>query len=184
MTQNESIERALLGGGCFWCLEAVFAALQGVHRVQSGYAGGAGAAPRYEEVCRGTTGHAEVVQIEFDPQVIGYRDLLEIFFAIHDPTTPNRQGHDVGTQYRSVIFYDSPAQQAAAQQLIAELTAQRVFSAPIVTELAASAPFWPAEPEHQEYYRRNPRQSYCQVVIAPKLADFRRRFAARLRTAD
>ncbi|HEY8450335.1 MAG TPA: peptide-methionine (S)-S-oxide reductase MsrA [Bacillota bacterium] len=179
--QRPQRETATLGGGCFWCLEAVFRRLRGVDAVQSGYAGGHVPNPTYEQVCTGTTGHAEVVQITFDPHVISYRELLEVFFAIHDPTTPNRQGADVGPQYRSVIFYHSPEQKQIAEEVIADLERQRVWDAPIVTEIAPYTAFYPAEDYHRDYYERNPWQPYCQVVIAPKVAKFRKQFAAKLR---
>lgn len=172
---------ATLGGGCFWCLEAVFLDIRGMNRVESGYAGGAGPNPTYEQVCTGTTGHAEVVQVEFDPQVITFRDLLEIFFEIHDPTTLNRQGADVGTQYRSAIFYHTPEQRAAAEKVIAELNAAGLWPAPIVTEVAPFTAFYPAETYHQEYYRRNPTQPYCRAIIAPKVDKFRKRYPTRLK---
>lgn len=172
---------ATLAGGCFWCLEAVFEEIEGVEEVRSGYTGGHVSEPTYEEVSRGTTGHAEAVQIVFDPEVVSYRDLLEIFFAIHDPTTPNRQGADVGPQYRSAIFTHSQEQREEAEAMIAELERERVFDAPIVTEIAPFTTFWPAEDYHREYYRRNPRQAYCQFVIAPKLAKARERFRDRLK---
>ncbi|HXH05916.1 MAG TPA: peptide-methionine (S)-S-oxide reductase MsrA [Vicinamibacterales bacterium] len=174
------LETATLAGGCFWCLEAAFEQLRGVVRVQSGYTGGHVPNPTYQQVCTGTTGHAEAVQITFDPRVISYRELLEIFFAIHDPTTLNRQGPDVGTQYRSAIFYHSPEQRAAAEAVIRDLEARKVFDDPIVTEVVQLTAFYPAEEYHREYYRRHPDQPYCQVVIAPKLAKLRRKFAARL----
>jgi peptide-methionine (S)-S-oxide reductase len=175
-------EVATLGGGCFWCLEAVYDQLTGVTDVVSGYMGGHVANPTYRAVCNGTTGHAEVVQITFDPEQISFREILEVFFTIHDPTTLNRQGADVGTQYRSVIFTHSDAQQATAQQLIAELTAERVWPNPIVTEVTPASVFYPAEDYHQEYFARNGGQPYCQVVVAPKVAKFRKQFAARLRS--
>lgn len=175
------LETATLAGGCFWCLEAVFLRVAGVESVVSGYTGGHAPQPSYEQVCSGATGHAEAVQVRFDPGVLGYRELLEIFFAVHDPTTLNRQGADVGTQYRSAIFYHSPAQQAAAEALIRELDAERAWPSPIVTQLVPLAEFYPAEAYHQRYYERNPRQAYCQVVVAPKLAKLRQRFAERLR---
>jgi peptide-methionine (S)-S-oxide reductase len=175
------METATLGGGCFWCLEAVFERLEGVRSVVSGYAGGHLIDPSYGAVCAGGTGHAEVVRVEFDPAVIGYRDLLEVFFAIHDPTTPDRQGHDVGPQYRSIILYENDGQRATAEAVVAELTALGTFEAFIVTEVAPLDVFYPAEPEHQEYYRRNPNQPYCQVVVAPKVAKLRAKFAHRLR---
>jgi peptide-methionine (S)-S-oxide reductase len=179
-TQTSTQETATLAGGCFWCLEAVFEQLRGVSRVQSGYTGGTVPNPTYQQVCTGTTGHAEAVQITFDPREISYRELLDVFFAIHDPTTPNRQGPDVGTQYRSAIFYHSPEQRATAEEVIRELEAARVFDAPIVTEVVALTTFYPAEEYHREYFRRHPDQPYCQVVIAPKVAKFRQKFAARL----
>ncbi len=178
MEQNEEI--ATLAGGCFWCLEAVFADLRGVSRVVSGYAGGHVENPTYRAVCDGTTGHAEVVQITFDPRVASYRELLEVFFTIHDPTTLNRQGGDVGTQYRSAIFYHSPEQRETAAQVIAELDAARVWDAPIVTEVVPLDVFYPAEDYHQEYYRNNASQPYCRAVIAPKVAKFRQKYLAQL----
>ncbi len=174
-------EVATLGGGCFWCLEAVFLDLQGVTRAESGYAGGSVPTPTYEQVCTGRTGHAEVVQVEFDPQVLPFRDLLEIFFEIHDPTTLNRQGADVGTQYRSAIFYHSPEQKALAEKVIAALNAAGVWPAPIVTEVTPCTAFYPSERYHQEYYRRNANQPYCRVVIAPKMEKFRKQYPARLK---
>jgi peptide-methionine (S)-S-oxide reductase len=172
---------ATLGGGCFWCLEAVFEQLQGVEKVESGYSGGAVPNPSYRQVCTGRTGHAEVVQLEFDPAVISFRELLEVFFTIHDPTTLNQQGADVGSQYRSVVFYHSEEQKAIAEQTIQELNAAEIWDAPIVTEVAPFAAFYRAEDHHQEYFRRNPLQSYCQVVIAPKVAQFRQRYLAKLK---
>jgi peptide-methionine (S)-S-oxide reductase len=174
-------EVATLGGGCFWCLEAVVEQLRGVHRVQSGYAGGTVPEPSYEQVCTGTTGHAEVVQVTFDPTVLSYRDLLDVFFATHDPTTRNRQGADVGTQYRSAIFYHTPEQQQAAEARIAELIAAQIWDAPIVTEVVPLRAFYPAEDYHQGYFRDNPGQGYCQAVVAPKVAKFRKQFAGKLR---
>jgi len=173
-------ETATLGGGCFWCLEAVFQLVQGVTGVKSGYAGGRRPNPTYEQVCTGTTGHAEVVQVTFDPAVITYREILEIFFAIHDPTTPDRQGADVGTQYRSAIYTHSAEQEATARAVIADLDAQDIFDAPIVTELAPLTAFYPAEAYHDDYYTRNPAQPYCRVVVGPKVAKFRSKFAHRL----
>lgn len=172
------MEQATLAGGCFWCLEAVYQELRGVERVQSGYAGGHVDDPSYRQVCSGTTGHAEVVQVAFDPDAVSYRDLLEVFFTIHDPTTKDRQGADVGSQYRSAIFWESEAQRATAQAIIAELASEGVYGAPIVTEVAELDRFWPAEPEHDDYYRNNPNQGYCQAVIAPKLRKFREKHAA------
>ena len=178
----EKRDVATLGGGCFWCLEAVFQDLRGVERVESGYAGGRVPNPSYEQVCTGTTGHAEVVQVAFDPEVLSFRDLLQIFFEIHDPTTLNRQGADVGTQYRSAIFYHSPEQKAAAEKVIAELNAAGVWPAPIVTEVVPLTAFYPAEKYHQEYYRRNPNQPYCRAVISPKVDKFRKHHLAKLKS--
>lgn len=178
------MEKATLGGGCFWCLEAVFERLEGVIAVRSGYAGGDVVNPTYEQVCGGGTSHAEVVELEFEPTVTSYREILEVFFTIHDPTTLNRQGADVGTQYRSVIFYHSPDQKVTAEKLIAEFEAAGYWSAPVVTEIAPVDVFYPAEDYHREYYRRNPGQPYCQVVIEPKLAKMRSKFAHKLRPAE
>ncbi len=175
-------EMAVLGGGCFWCLEAVFEQLAGVNRVTSGYAGGANPHPTYEAVCSGQTGHAEVVRIEFDPMVISYRQLLEVFFAIHDPTTMNRQGADVGTQYRSVVFCNSAEQLDEANALIVELRAE--FDAEIVTEVAGAPEFFPAEKYHQGYFRANPNQGYCAFVVSPKVAKARKHFRHLLKKAD
>ena len=175
-----SQELATLAGGCFWCLEAVFEQMQGVKKVVSGYAGGHQTDPTYEQVCSGSTGHAEVVQVCFDPAVVTYRDLLDVFFAIHDPTTLNRQGHDVGTQYRSAIFYHSPEQKQIAEQAIAELNTAGIWDRPIVTEVAPLTTFYPAEAYHQGYFRGHPEQGYCQVVVGPKVAKFRKRFADKL----
>lgn len=172
-------EFATLAGGCFWCLEAVFEELEGVSAVVSGYAGGHLPDPDYRQVCSGDTGHAEVVRLTFDPARIGYREILEIFFAIHDPTTPNRQGNDVGTQYRSAVYFHSPQQQATAQALLGEFAAESVFGAPVVTELAPAGIFYPAEAYHRHYYRNNAQQPYCQFVVAPKLAKFRKLFPAK-----
>ncbi len=174
-------ETATLAGGCFWCLEAVFDELQGVEDVVSGYSGGDIPNPTYYEVCSGLTGHAEVVQIIFDPQVISFRELLEVFFTIHDPTQLNQQGADVGPQYRSAIFYHTPEQKAIAEQVIAELNAADIWDAPIVTEVTPFSAFYPAEDYHQEYYWQNPEQAYCQVVIAPKVAKFRKTFLQKLK---
>ncbi len=176
-----NIEQALLGGGCFWCLEAVFEQLRGVQAVESGYAGGMVPNPSYKAVCTGTTGHAEVVRITFDPTVISYRELLEVFFAVHDPTTLNRQGNDVGTQYRSVVFYYTTEQKDTTQAVIAELTAEKVYPKPIVTEVVLAAEFFKAEDYHQGYYRANPDQGYCQLVVNPKVAKARQVFAAKLK---
>jgi peptide-methionine (S)-S-oxide reductase len=177
MTDNR-LEVATLGGGCFWCLEAVFQEVPGVERIVSGYAGGQAADPTYRAVCSGTTGHAEVVQVHFDPERLPYRRLLEIFFAIHDPTTLNRQGADTGTQYRSVILTHSPEQAATAEELVRELTVEKLFDAPIVTEIEPLAAFYSAEDYHQNYYRDNPYQPYCRAVISPKLAKYRAKFLA------
>ncbi len=176
-----SLEQATLAGGCFWCLEAVFEQLEGVQKVVSGYAGGTIPDPSYEQVCTGRTGHAEVVQISFDPSVISYGDLLDIFFATHDPTTLNRQGADVGTQYRSAIFYHSSEQKETAERKIAEWNAARHWDKPIVTQVVPLEAFYPAEEYHQGYFRGNPTQGYCQMVIAPKVAKVRRKFAERLK---
>ncbi len=178
---SEKTGTATLAGGCFWCLEAVFDQIEGVRSVKSGYAGGRTGEPTYREVCTGTTGHAEAVQVTFDPAVIGFRELLEIFFSIHDPTTLNRQGADVGTQYRSAIFTHSDEQARVAREVISELDAGGPWDAPIVTEIAPLDVFWPAEAYHDEYFRNNPAQPYCQIVIEPKVAKFRQRFAHRLR---
>ena len=178
---NGSTEVATLAGGCFWCLEAVFDELKGVADVVSGYAGGTVANPTYRQVCNGNTGHAEVVQVTFDPREVSFRELLEVFFTIHDPTTLNRQGADVGTQYRSAVFYHSPEQQATAKQVIAELDAERIWNGPIVTEVAPIDTFYPAEDYHQEYFTNNPGQPYCQVVVAPKVAKFRKHYLERLK---
>lgn len=174
-------EVATLGGGCFWCLEAVFEQLRGVAKVESGYSGGATANPTYREVCNGNTGHAEVVQVTFDAATTTFREILEVFFAIHDPTTLNRQGADVGTQYRSVIFYHTPEQQSVAEQVIAELDAAKIWDRPIVTQVVPAAEFYRAEDYHQGYYRDNPGQGYCQATISPKVAKLRKNFAAKLR---
>jgi peptide-methionine (S)-S-oxide reductase len=181
MTQDANMEVATLGGGCFWCLEAVFDDLEGVLHVESGYAGGTIPNPTYRQVCTGMTGHAEVVQITFDPAVIVFRELLEVFFDIHDPTTLNRQGADVGTQYRSAIFYHSEAQKATAESLIAELGADHVWKSPIVTEVVPFEVFYKAEDYHQEYYQQNQQQPYCRAVIAPKLAKFEQHYVTRLK---
>jgi peptide-methionine (S)-S-oxide reductase len=175
------METATLAGGCFWCLEAVFLRLRGVHRVESGYAGGHVENPSYRAVCAGTTGHAEVVQVDFDPKELTYRELLEIFFAIHDPTTLNRQGADVGTQYRSAIYYHDRAQQTTAEDIIREFNAEKIWDAPIVTEVTPLDKFYPAEDYHREYYDRNPEQGYCQVVISPKVSKLRQKFAEKLK---
>ena len=181
--EGHKTETAILGGGCFWCIEAVLERLEGVAKVVSGYAGGRKPDPSYEQVCSGTTGHAEVVKVEFDPAVISYRDLLVVFFAMHDPTTLNRQGADIGTQYRSVIYYTSDEQRTVAEALIREFDGEGIWGAPIVTKVEAAPPFFPAELYHQQYYQRNPSAGYCQAVIAPKVAKLRQKFAHRLRPA-
>jgi len=181
MMQNTQTELATLGGGCFWCLEAVFVMLKGVKRVRSGYAGGHTENPTYREICSGTTGHAEVVQVEFDPSEISYRDLLEIFFTIHDPTTLNRQGADVGTQYRSVIYYHSPEQEATAREVIQQMTDDRIWPSSIVTQVEPLPKFYMAEDYHQDYYANNSYQPYCQVVIAPKVSKIRKAHLERLK---
>ena len=178
---NAGTEIATLGGGCFWCVEAVFERLQGVERVESGYTGGHVVDPTYRAVCAGTTGHAEVIQVEFLPHEISYREILEIFFTVHDPTTLNRQGADSGTQYRSAIFTHSDEQRRIAQELLDELDEQSIWPDPIVTEVTELEDYYPGEEYHQEYYRRNTSQPYCQVVIEPKLAKLRAKFADRLR---
>lgn len=175
---------AVLGGGCFWCLEAVFKDLDGVSGVLSGYAGGSTVSPSYEQVCTGRTGHAEVVRVSYDPSVLSYADLLRVFFTIHDPTTPNRQGADVGTQYRSVIFTGSDAEREAAQAVTAEIASAGIWDGPIVTEIAPLPTFHPAEAEHHDYFALHPGAGYCRVVIAPKVAKFRKQFADRLRRPD
>ena len=174
-------EVATLAGGCFWCLDAVYDLLKGVDGVTSGYAGGTTGNPTYEQVCSGMTGHAEVVQVRFDPSVIAFKDLLDVFFTIHDPTTLNRQGWDVGTQYRSAIFYHSPEQKAVAEQTIKELTDQKLWEDPIVTQIEPLAAFYPAEDYHQRYFENNPNQPYCQAVVAPKVAKARKHFIDRLK---
>jgi peptide-methionine (S)-S-oxide reductase len=178
---TDGLERATFAGGCFWCLEPIFADLEGVKEVVPGYAGGHVAHPTYEQVCTGTTGHAEAVHITFDPSRIAYRDLLTVFFAVHDPTTPNRQGADVGSQYRSVVFVHDPAQEQAARAAIAALERDPGWEGEaVVTEVAPFTAFYPAEPHHRRYFASNPDRGYCRVVIAPKVAKFRKRFADRL----
>jgi peptide-methionine (S)-S-oxide reductase len=177
-----SEEVATLAGGCFWCLEAVYDQMRGVRSVESGYTGGHTDRPTYEAVCSGSTGHAEAVKITFDPDVVNYQEILEVFFVIHDPTTPNRQGHDVGTQYRSAIFYHSPEQKRVAQEVIASFTRDHVYPTPIVTELVAAPAWHEAEPYHQEYFARNPFQGYCTAVVGPKVAKFRKLFTSKLKS--
>ena len=183
-SQPQDRETATLAGGCFWCLEAIYDELRGIEDVVSGYSGGSVPNPSYEMVCTGTTGHAEVVQITFDSKVISFKQILQVFFTIHDPTTLNRQGPDVGTQYRSAIFYHSPEQKATAEQLIAELEASKVWDHPIVTKVTPFERFYPAEAHHQEYFKRNPDQAYCRIVIAPKVAKFRKRYLDELKKAQ
>lgn len=180
MTQtNQNSAVATLAGGCFWCLEAVYDDMQGIQSVVSGYTGGQVDNPTYKQICTGTTGHAEVVQVRYDPAQLSFRDLLEVFFTIHDPTTLNRQGGDVGTQYRSAIFYHNEAQKETAESLIAELEAARVWDNPIVTEVTSLERFYPAEDYHQDYYENNAYQPYCQFVVRPKLEKFRQKFSER-----
>ncbi len=174
-------EIATVAGGCFWCLEAVYDQTKGVASVESGYMGGKNTDPTYEQVCSGRTGHAEVVRVTFDPAVISFRELLEMFFVIHDPTTLNRQGNDAGTQYRSAIFYHSPEQKKTAEEVIAAFTKDKVYANPIVTEVVPTGPFYVAEDYHQEYFARNPLQGYCTYVVGPKVAKFRKQFAAKLK---
>jgi peptide-methionine (S)-S-oxide reductase len=175
---SNQLDIATLGGGCFWCLEAVYQQLKGVHAVESGYTGGQVSDPTYEQVCTGTTGHAEVVRVSFDPDIVSYREILEIFFTIHDPTTLNRQGNDAGTQYRSVIYFHSPEQREIARHVIAEMA--NVWDAPLVTELSPAEIYYKAEEYHQNYFRQNPLQGYCAFVVAPKVAKFRQTFATKL----
>lgn len=181
MSNEQGTEQATLAGGCFWCVEAVFDELRGVERVESGYAGGGVQNPSYQQVCTGTTGHAEVVRVTYDPNVVSYRELLGVFFSTHDPTQLNRQGADVGTQYRSAVFYHTPEQREAAREVIAELEAQKVWDGTIVTTLEPLTEFYPAEDYHRDYYRRNPGQGYCRAVIEPKVAKFRKQFLDRLK---
>ena len=175
------METATLAAGCFWCVEAVFDDLVGVEDVVSGYSGGHSENPTYKEVCSETTGHAEVVQITFDPSQLSFKELLQVYFTVHDPTTLNRQGGDIGTSYRSAIFYHSDEQKRVAHEVINEITAEGVYDAPIVTEVTAFDKFWPAEDYHQEYFANNPTQPYCAAVVAPKVAKFRQKFTARLK---
>jgi peptide-methionine (S)-S-oxide reductase len=184
MTTTTGKEIATLAGGCFWCLEAVYDEVKGVQSVESGYMGGRKPDPTYEQVCSGTTGHAEVVQITFDPAVVSYKELLEVFFVIHDPTTLDRQGNDVGTQYRSAIFYHSPEQKQVAEQTMGELAAEKVYDTAIVTQLLPAERFYPAEGYHQEYFQRNQNQPYCQFVVAPKVSKFRRKFLDKVKRAQ
>jgi len=174
-------EVATVAGGCFWCLEAVYDQLQGVLSVESGYIGGQTDRPTYEAVCGGRTGHAEAVRITFDPNIVSYRELIEVLFVIHDPTTLNRQGHDVGTQYRSGIFYHSPEQKRIAEDLIATFNREKIYANPIVTEVVSAGTWFEAEPYHQEYFARNPFQGYCTAVVGPKVLKFRKQFSAKLK---
>jgi peptide-methionine (S)-S-oxide reductase len=176
-TETKTLEMATLAGGCFWCLEAVYLELKGVEKVVSGYTGGSVLNPTYKQVCGGNTGHAEVVQIAYDPSIVSYDELLKIFFTIHDPTTLNRQGYDVGTQYRSAIYYHNAEQKAIAQKVIAEITAAKIWDDPIVTEVTALPTFYPAEDYHQNYFENNPNQPYCRAVVAPKVVKFRKMFS-------
>jgi len=181
MSEEKAREQATLGGGCFWCLEAVYKDLRGVERVVSGYAGGRVAEPTYEQVCSGATGHAEVVQLTYDPAAVSFRELLEVFFTIHDPTTLNRQGADIGTQYRSAVYYHTPEQKEEAERVITEMTVNGVWPSPIVTEVAPLEVFYPAEDYHQDYFERNPYQGYCRMVVAPKVSKFRKQFLEKLK---
>jgi peptide-methionine (S)-S-oxide reductase len=183
MVNNKNLETATLGAGCFWCVEAVFDDLKGVDDVISGYSGGHTKNPTYREVCSETTGHAEVVQVKFDPNVISYADILRVFFTVHDPTTLNRQGNDIGTSYRSVIFYHSPEQKQTAEEIIKEITDEKLYDDPIVTEVVEATDFYSAEDYHQEYYANNPTQGYCMAVVAPKVGKFRQKFANRLKSS-
>lgn len=177
-------ETATLAAGCFWCVEAVFDDLKGVEDVVSGYSGGQTENPTYRQVCDGNTGHAEVAEIRFDPSVISFKDVLRVFFSVHDPTTLNRQGHDIGTQYRSAIFYHNDEQKRDAEEVIKEITDEGVYDDPIVTEVVKFEKFWPAEDYHQEYFANNPNQPYCQAVVSPKVRKFRQKFADRLKSAS
>ncbi len=183
MTQEKetTFEVATLGGGCFWCIDAIFEQVKGVIKTEVGYSGGHVPSPTYEQVCTGTTGHAEVVQISFNPQVITYREILEIFFAVHDPTTKNRQGSDVGPQYRSIILYHSEIQKKVAEEVIQKLNKANIWENPIVTEIVPFQEFYPAEKYHQKYFKKNPMQPYCQYVISPKLSKFRKKFTSKLK---
>jgi peptide-methionine (S)-S-oxide reductase len=181
MTESAAAEIATLAGGCFWCLEAIFKEVDGVEEVTSGYTGGTTINPTYQEVCTGATGHAEAVQLAFNPSKISYREILQVFFSVHDPTTPNRQGADVGTQYRSAIFYHDDRQRAAAEALIKELDETHLWKKPIVTQVVPLEGFYPAEDYHREYFSRHPEQPYCQVVISPKISKFRKQWTKRLR---
>jgi peptide-methionine (S)-S-oxide reductase len=179
--ENSNLETATLGAGCFWCVEAVFDDLQGVESVESGYSGGHTENPTYQQVCSETTGHAEVVQVKFNPEVISFKEVLQVFFAVHDPTTLNRQGNDIGTSYRSAIFYHSDEQRKVAEEVIKEVEAEEVYDGKIVTEVAPFDKFYIAEDYHQEYFANNPNQPYCAGVVAPKVAKFRKKFLSRLK---
>jgi peptide-methionine (S)-S-oxide reductase len=178
-----TLATATLAGGCFWCLEAVYAELAGVRSVESGYTGGHVEAPSYQQVCTGTTGHAEAVRLRYDPAVLDFRDLLQVFFSIHDPTTRDRQGNDVGPQYRSAIFYHDDEQRAQAEAVMREIADAKLYDAPLVTELEPAGPYYPAEPYHRNFFAQNPDQAYCRVVIAPKVAKFRKEHVDRLKRA-
>ena len=180
--ENDKLETATLAAGCFWCVEAIFDDLKGVEDVVSGYSGGHTDNPTYKEVCNETTGHAEVVQIRFDPEKLTFADLLRVYFTVHDPTTLNRQGNDIGSSYRSAIFYHSEDQRQTAEDVIAEITAEGIYANPIVTEVAPFDKFWPAEDYHQEYFANNPNQPYCSAVVAPKVAKFRQKFVSKLKS--
>ena len=179
--EGKELETATLAAGCFWCVEAVFDDLKGVEDVVSGYSGGHTDNPTYQEVCSETTGHAEVVQIKFDPDVLSFEDLLRVYFTVHDPTQMNRQGNDIGTSYRSAIFYHTEAQRASAEKIIKEISEEGIYDNPVVTEVTPFDKFWPAENYHQEYFANNPNQPYCAAVVAPKVAKFRKKFADRLK---
>jgi peptide-methionine (S)-S-oxide reductase len=178
---DNNLETATLGAGCFWCVEAIFDDLKGVEDVVSGYSGGHAENPTYRQVCDGDTGHVEVTQIRFDPSIISFKEILQVFFSVHDPTTLNRQGNDVGNQYRSAIFYHNDEQKRVAEEVIDEVTKEGVYDDPIVTEVVPSEKFWPAEAYHQEYFANNPNQPYCTAVVAPKVAKFRKKFVDRLK---
>jgi peptide-methionine (S)-S-oxide reductase len=179
---KENLETATLAAGCFWCVEAIFDDLKGVESVVSGYSGGHTENPTYQEVCSETTGHAEVVQIKFDPSLVSFKEILQVFFTVHDPTQLNRQGNDIGSSYRSAIFYHSDEQKRIAEEVIAEFTAEQIYDNPIVTEITAFDKFWSAENYHQEYFANNPNQPYCAAVVAPKVAKFRQKFLSRLKS--
>jgi peptide-methionine (S)-S-oxide reductase len=183
-SQSNALQIATLGGGCFWCIEAVYSELKGVVKAESGYAGGSVENPTYEQVCSDETGHAEVVQITFDPSVISFRQILQIFFTVHDPTTLNRQGADVGNQYRSVIFYRGEEQRKIAEQVIQEINKEKIWGKPVVTQLVPFTDFYKAEDYHQEYYRNNPSQPYCQVIITPKVTKFRKNYFDKLKKSE